>query len=148
MLNKKSILSLIAITIMLSACQTHSSFIPGQETTALLKPGLKRAQMRQDYLQCQINAAKEIPPSMQTRYMGGMYTPGQTYCSSAGYGTYCNTYGGMNIPATMNTYDANEPLRQSAVELCLTKKGYSAQPTRMCDRVDDFSTEGCVVPQR
>ena len=73
-----------------------------------------------------------------------MYIPGQVYCNSMGNGTYCNTYGGMNIPAMMRSYDANDGLRNQAVALCLTKKGDTIQTTRYCESPNDYTTEGCV----
>jgi hypothetical protein len=130
--------------LSLTACQTQSGFVPGGEVNAWLKSGVSRAKMQQDGLQCTINAAKDIPQSIQTKYIGGMYSPGQVYCNSMGNGTYCNTYGGMNIPAMMRSYDANDGLRNQAVALCLTKKGYTLQTARYCESPNDYTTEGCV----
>jgi len=112
--------------LLLTACQTQ----PGRAPYLLdmwTKSGVSADKTGQDILQCRINAARDIPQSIQANYIGGMYSPGQVYCNSAGYGTYCNTYGGMNIPATMRSYDANDGLRNQAVDLCLKKKGYKKE---------------------
>jgi hypothetical protein len=141
----KIALSLV-MAVGVSACQT-GGYVPGGDTVSWQKKGTTRAQRHEDRLTCEVAGAQAVPVATQTAYSGGYSNPGTLQCTSVGYSTSCNRVGAYSVPSSMSTYDSNSSLRNNFVELCMTKKGYSIQPTKWCQNQNDLTTENCVVPR-
>lgn len=104
-------LQLVAV-LLLAGCQTGP--VP-----AAFKPGTNASQRQADYDQCKIASLREIPQAMATQVSGGVYTPGSVQCRTIGTITSCSESGGLNIPATATTYDANHGLRDRFINRCM-----------------------------
>lgn len=127
----------IAGVLLLTGC------VSGQ-VNYLHKSGSSAAQRQLALDQCRIEAAQAVPAQSRTIYQPGVHTPGTTYCNSIGSSTTCNTYGGLNIPASIDTVDDNEGLRSRTVERCLQSKGYTLAVLPICQGKKDY--EGDVQP--
>ncbi|WP_155256380.1 hypothetical protein [Mesorhizobium loti] len=117
-------LQLVAV-LLLAGCQTGP--VP-----AAFKPGTNASQRQADYDQCKIASLREIPQAMATQVSGGVYTPGSVQCRTIGTITSCSESGGLNIPATATTYDANHGLRDRFINRCMMQKGYSILSRPAC----------------
>ena len=117
-------LQLVAV-LLLAGCQTGP--VP-----AAFKPGTDASQRQADYDQCKIASLREIPQAMATQVSGGIYTPGSVQCRTIGTITSCSQSGGVNIPPTATTYDANHGLRDRFINRCMMQKGYSILSRPAC----------------
>jgi hypothetical protein len=115
----------LAAALFLAGCQTGP--LP-----SAFKPGTTASQRQFDYDQCKVASLQEIPQAMATQMSGGVYSPGTVQCRTIGTYTSCNESGGLNIPATATTYDANQELRGRYITRCMTAKGYSILNLPMC----------------
>jgi hypothetical protein len=130
MLNKtiNSMIFLFGI-IFLAGCQTLPT-----STALWYKTGSTIYTKQVDFDQCKIQSLKEIPQSIGTNFTPGISSPGTTYCNSSGIygGISCNTYGGFDIPATVESYDMNDGLRQRYIGSCMAKRGYTEPVLPYC----------------
>lgn len=74
---------------------------------------------------------------MATQINPGVHTPGTVTCNTYGTATYCNEMGGLNIPATASTYDANQGLRTRFIASCMGTKGYSIIDRPACTTAEE-----------
>ncbi|MER9563492.1 hypothetical protein [Mesorhizobium sp. M0571] len=125
--------------LLLAGCQTGP--LP-----SAFKPGSTASQRQFDYDQCKIASLKEIPQAMATQINPGVHTPGTVTCNTYGTATYCNEMGGLNIPATASTYDANQGLRTRYINNCIGAKGYSIIDRPACTTAE-ARQKAAVTPQ-
>jgi hypothetical protein len=116
---------IVAAVAVVAGCQTGP--VP-----SAFKPGSTWSQRQADYDQCKMASFKEIPQAMATQIDPGVYTPGSVQCTTIGSSTSCSQVGGLNIPATATTYDANGGLRDRYVARCMQAKGYSILQLPIC----------------
>lgn len=74
---------------------------------------------------CTQEGLREIPVDTDTRFIPGQQTP-QTFCDAAGQ---CQTIWVKITPDRVETYDANEGLREDYVQACMARRGYA--PVRL-----------------
>jgi hypothetical protein len=117
-------LQLVAV-LLLAGCQTGP--LP-----SAFKPGTNASERQVDYDQCKIASLQPIPQAMATQVSGGVHTPGSVQCRTIGTITSCSESGGLNIPATATTYDANQGLRDRFINRCMMQKGYSILARPAC----------------
>jgi hypothetical protein len=110
----------------------------------LHKTGSSTAQRQAAYDQCKIEAVQLVPAQSRAVYNPGYQSPGTTYCNTVGSYTSCNTYGGVNIPGSIDTVDDNAGLRARTIERCLASKGYSVVQLPVCQKERDY--QGDVQP--
>ncbi|MER9175281.1 hypothetical protein NKH72_17020 [Mesorhizobium sp. M0955] len=125
--------------LLLTGCQT------GPQPSAF-KPGSTAPQRQLDYDQCKISSLREIPQAMATQINPGVHTPGTVTCNTYGTSTYCNEMGGLNIPASSSTYDANQGLRDRFIARCMVEKGYSIVDRPACPTAE-ARQKAAVTPQ-
>jgi len=113
------------VVLLLAGCQTGP--LP-----SAFKPGSTAPQRQFDYDQCKIASLREIPQAMATHIDPGVHTPGTVTCNTYGTVVSCNESGGLNIPASASTYDANQGLRDRFIARCMGEKGYSILDRPSC----------------
>ena len=145
-MNTRSVIAVSLGAVMLvGGCQT-AGFVPGGPTVAWSKVDTTRAQRRLDAEECMLEAAEKIQPAMGVASTPGFSSPGSLMCNSIGSMTTCNNVGGVNIPSSTYSYDANNQTRQLYVKVCMEKKGYVPASTKFCEDRNDQTTEDCVAP--
>jgi hypothetical protein len=111
----------------------------GPTTTAVLyKQGMTLSSKQKDYDACKIKSFKEIPQNIVTEFHPGKRRSGTVSCFNYGLSTQCNTVGGIDIPASTSSHDANEGIRERFIDGCLKAKGYKLVELRDCE----FGEEG------
>lgn len=110
----------------------------------LHKTGSSVAERQEALDQCRVEAIRRVPAQQRVIYSPGAYSPGTTQCSSAAGVVSCNTYGGLNIPASIDTVDDNAGLRQREITRCLAAKGFNVVEMPRCQGKKDY--EGDVQP--
>ena len=144
-MNWKSRLIIIISGSLVSACQT-TGFVPGGPATSWGKTGTTRAQRHLDYEECGLEAAEKIQPAMDVAVDPGLSLPGSIMCNSIDGITTCNNVGGLNIPPSAISYDANRSTRELYVKVCMEKKRYTMIETKWCQDPHDSTSEDCVIP--
>lgn len=96
------------------------------------KTGSTTAQRQTAADQCKIASFREIPVQMTVESFGGMYDPGQYVCRDYRDRRRCGYVGGIDIPPSVRTYDANQDLRSRYVQRCLASKGYNILTVPRC----------------
>ncbi len=155
-----SVVASVTALVVLSACGTIYYWV---------KPGGSQSELDADKTECRVLAAGAIPrDTQQVKLTSGSRTPTMTNCSSFGRSVDCISTGGAYIPPTYYSYDANEGLRDDAVELCLQRKGWqrvtreelrstssqrtSSHPSQKrdwCPEIDNFcDVKGDAQPRR
>ena len=77
---------------------------------------------------CQVAALEQVPPSFQTRTVGGYGGFGPGFCR----GFSCYGYGGYGYAPRIVSTDPNEALRARRFQRCLRQKGYSIIARPVC----------------
>ncbi|WP_288198731.1 hypothetical protein [uncultured Pleomorphomonas sp.] len=111
--------------LFLVSCQTGPA-------TIIFKPGTLGAERQRDVDMCEIASFKEIPQNIATQINPGYSSPPTVQCNNVGGFVACNTFGGVNIPASAYNYDVNQGLRFRFVRRCLQAKGYSFVEKPIC----------------
>lgn len=117
----------LLVGLSLAACTTAN-----QQITYLSKPGVDGPGTQAAMDQCRIASFKEIPQAMVTDVQSGLNIPGTVHCNTFGSTTTCNQSGGVNIPATAQTYDANDSLRNRFLEKCMRNAGFTVTMLPLC----------------
>ena len=146
---RKAVL-VLSVSAFLSGCQSTvppGGFVPGGPTFGWQKDKTTRQQRADAGTECLIQAVREVPATISNSYNPGFSTPGQTYCNTIGSSIMCNQAGGINIPPSMTSFDANARLRKDYADMCMRKKGYTMGPTKFCLTPDDKTSEDCLVPR-
>ena len=99
--------------------------IPAQPLNTVHKEGSTVAERRHAHDICEFEAIKEIPRAMATDITGGYRRPGKIECSTVGGTTTCDEVGGVDVPATSKTYDANAEIRKKFMIRCLEEEGFN-----------------------
>lgn len=89
-------------------------------------------QMKDDTLNCQVEAAQRVPQNIQIGSRPSFQTPSFTTCNGIGNSVFCNTSGGNTIGGGTYSFDANAVLRNQAANQCLTRKGYRSVSIPPC----------------
>ena len=71
---------------------------------------------------------------------GGYSSPGSVHCTTIGSMTTCNPIGGINIPASAQSYDANSATRSRYMARCLQQKGYSVLKRPICQTETEIAS--------
>ncbi|WP_217568797.1 hypothetical protein [Mesorhizobium sp. GbtcB19] len=127
----RRIRALLLIGLALTACTTAN-----QQYRYLSKPGVTAPGIQAALDQCRIASFKEIPQTMATDIKPGLNIPGTIDCHTYGSTTSCNQSGGVNIPATAQTYDVNGSLRERYMEKCMRNAGFTITMLPLC-RTDE-----------
>lgn len=98
------------------------------------KTGATYAEIDRAATECQISAAQRVPPNVQVHTTPTYTSPSQTYCNRIGTQVLCNTVGGDTYGGQTYSTDANEPLRQKAVQMCMGDRGYRFVSIPACPR--------------
>ena len=118
----KILLSALAI-MSVSSCSTP-------EQTFMYKPGMTNSSIKDDHLNCELEATDKVKPAIQVYSTPARTTPTYTDCDEYG----CTSYGGHTIGGGVNSVDQNLGLRVRYFERCMNKLGYKATPAPICDR--------------
>ncbi|MBO6891063.1 MAG: hypothetical protein JJ866_03900 [Roseibium sp.] len=122
-------MTVFALCAGLAACQSL-----GGAVSFLHKTGSTPQQRASAIDACQVSALRDVPPSYQTRTVGGYGGFGRyggfgpRYCVGSG----CFGYRGFAGPPTVVSYDPNEALRARQFQRCLSKRGYTLQSKPSC----------------
>lgn len=118
------------ITILLaSGCQMSTEALVKQgkpiQKYYPVKQGVTVDRLKNDWLNCEIEAAQRVPQNIAVGTTPTYTTPIQTQCYSTGYGgVRCTQTGGQTYGGQSYTYDANAKLRVAAQQQCLARSGY------------------------
>jgi hypothetical protein len=69
---------------------------------------------------------------MATDVQPGLNLPGTVHCNTFGTTTTCRESGGVDIPATAQTYDVNASLRDRFMEKCMQDAGFTITMIPLC----------------
>jgi hypothetical protein len=101
-------------------------FIAGCTPLSLFyKEGTPVQRLNSDLAECKLKGLRDIPVDQDIRYIPGNELP-QTFCDANGL---CQTVWVQISPDRIETYDANDSLRDDYVEACMGAQGY--QPIRL-----------------
>ncbi|MBT9382791.1 hypothetical protein KM176_02855 [Pseudooceanicola sp. CBS1P-1] len=103
------------------------------------KTGATLMQRQDATTDCQIEAARRVPQSIQIGTTPSYTTPIQTSCNRIGTQVFCNTTGGDTIGGNTYSYDANSGLRQSAYRQCIAHKGFLDLSIPACPKDQDVT---------
>lgn len=92
------------------------------------KQGATNAQVDADRNTCQVQAANEVPPNIQTRYIPPVYSY-QPVCN----GNNCYHRQILVQPGRWEQYDANAGLRSSVADQCMLSNGYGQVSLPRCE---------------
>ncbi|WP_198389403.1 hypothetical protein [Roseovarius faecimaris] len=106
------------------------------------KEGTPVQRLNADLGACKQKGFETIPVDQDTRFIPGSETP-RTFCDANGY---CQTVWVQITPDRIETYDANEGLREDFVEACMAQRGY--QPVRLPACNDAVVRETTLSPTR
>lgn len=118
-------ISVIMATFLIGGCIEQPMYL-------VHKTGSTLEQRRAAVDECEFQAISAVPRAMSTQISGGYYSPGSVQCSTIGTFTTCNQVGGINIPASASTYDANQELRDRYVNRCLRQSGFEVFQRPVC----------------
>ena len=93
------------------------------------KEGTPVQRLNSDQANCKIEALKAVPVDQRTRIIPGTESP-KTICDAAGN---CHTIWVQVTPDRIETYDANEDLRDDYATQCMGRKGYQPVRLPLCD---------------
>lgn len=127
---KTVVVGMLLLMTLLTGCTT---------VTLLWKPGVSLSQKQNDYDQCTIAAMREVPVNQVTNYSAGYYNPGTTQCNRIGNSVSCYQVGSVNIPGSVNSYDANQELRDRIRDRCLAAKGYQRKEVPICTNANQIA---------
>lgn len=88
--------------------------------------GAAPAKVKDDRLNCAVEALAKAPVATQIRQRAPRYIPGARYCPAAGN---CYARGGFFVSGEVYSVDVNAGLRQELVTQCMQRLGYS--PVRL-----------------
>lgn len=92
-----------------------------------LKPGTPALAAEQDFLACAAQARRDFPADVRiTSRPNVTIGIGARRCD----GPFC--YGGFNQAPIISERDANEDLRDRALDLCMTTRGYAERALPRC----------------
>lgn len=138
-MNKRSALALSVFGVLLLGCA--SAMTPAQLYKAgkpfhfaFYKAGGTQAELKNDQLNCQIEATQRVPQNMQIRTTPTYTTPVTTTCNQIGYSTYCNSSGGDTYGGKAYSVDENSGLRQQASLQCMARLGYRSYDIPPCPK--------------
>lgn len=115
-----------AVAALLAGLSVAACTTANQQVRYVAKPGVNLAGTQAALDQCRIASFKEIPQTMATDVQPGVSIPGRINCNTIGSLTTCTQAGGLDIPATAQTYDVNGPLRDRFMEsACATQASRS-----------------------
>lgn len=108
--------------------------LPACTSTAMLvhRTGSTIGERQMAIDECRITSLQQIPQALVTQNVGGYSNPGTLQCNTYGAVTSCNRVGAVNIPPTQITSDVNQSLRDRFVARCLTGKGFTLAPMKIC----------------
>lgn len=90
-----------------------------------VKPGATSANWNVDWTDCRVYGAQAVPQNQQSmKLSNGYQEPAFTSCSKFGASIDCTTTGGGSVAPTYIAYDANSDLRDDAIRLCMSRKGW------------------------
>ena len=112
--------TLVLVAAALASCSSTVNLVH--------KTGSSLAQRQNAVDLCKIASFREIPIAMTTESFGGIYNPGYVVCDQG----FCGRVGGMYVPPTIRSYDANQKLRSRYIERCLASKGYDILTVPRC----------------
>lgn len=93
------------------------------------RAGAPVATQEADLTTCRIAALRDVPPDIRRRYIPPDYVL-RSYCDAD---NTCHTRRILISPGRYEEYDANEDLRDSAVRLCMARRGYEKRRIPRCD---------------
>lgn len=125
----------VAAVVALAGCEQS------QPLNVIYKAGSTQAERQKAYDLCEFESVRMIPRAMAVSTTGGYYNPGTVQCNTVGGSTFCNNVGGVNIPASSVTYDANMQTRVKYISRCLEAKGYQVLSRPPCRTQADRDRE-------
>jgi len=96
----------------------------------MYKPGMTNASIKNDGLDCELEATEKVQPAMQVYSTPVRKTPVYSNCDEYG----CTSYGGHDIGGGVGSVDQNQGLRLRYFERCMNIRGYKATTAPKCDR--------------
>jgi len=111
-------------------CATLLSSCGPTEQPFMYKPGMTNASIKNDGLDCELEATEKVQPAIQVYSSPVRTTPVWTDCDDYG----CTSYGGNAIGGGVNSVDQNAGLRQRYFERCMNNRGYKTTQAPLCDR--------------
>lgn len=93
------------------------------------KEGAPVQRLNTDLAECKLQGLRNVPVDQDTRFIPGTETP-KTICDANGL---CQTVWVQITPDKIETYDANEGLREDYVEACMGKQGYQPVSLPACN---------------
>lgn len=89
------------------------------------KPGVSPEQVAQVLAQCEAAATVAYPVNLVNMRVEGTRTAGETVCQTINGSQVCKTLPGTATPSIEQPTDVNIPRRNSAVEGCMRKEGFT-----------------------
>ncbi|MGH6760087.1 MAG: hypothetical protein ACRECW_00665 [Phyllobacterium sp.] len=123
------LLSMMLATVFLASCSSTVNLVH--------KTGSTLDQRQNAVDQCKIASFRDIPVAMTTESFGGMYDPGYVVCGNRGDRRFCRRAGGIYVPPTVRSYDANQKLRSRYIKRCLASGGYDILTVPRCTSTAD-----------
>lgn len=112
--------------------------VPAEQVDYAYRPNTTNSQKSNDFLDCQVLAANEVPVSQQIGTTPVYSTPTYiTPMSTSCYGYSCTTTGGQIMGGQVYggdvySYDANSSLRTEVQRQCMMRKGYDISVAPTC----------------